>query len=153
MSEAFPVVEHRQDGFLVSTDPARLDAEAIHAFLCHRSYWAEGRTLEAVRRSLANSLCYGLYQGDRQIGLARFITDYATYAYVCDVYVEDAFRGQGLGKWLMQCALAHPGLQGLRKISLVTRDAHELYRRFGFTEVEEPTRYMNLRPGNLTLDG
>jgi ribosomal protein S18 acetylase RimI-like enzyme len=110
------------------------------------AYWALGRPLETVQRSLQNSLCFGVYQGDRQIGLARVITDYATYGYLCDVYVIDEYRGRGLGVWLIGCVLRHPGLQSLRKFSLTTRDAQELYRRFGFTEVTEPQRYMNLRP-------
>jgi GNAT superfamily N-acetyltransferase len=142
--------EHHRDGFTVSTDPARLDVEAIHAFLA-TSYWAEGIPRETVERSLRGSLCFGLYHGDRQIGLARVITDGATFAYLCDVYVLPEARGQGLGKWLMQCVMAHPDLQGLRRFSLATRDAHELYRPFGFTEVQNPGRLMEIvRPGIYT---
>ena len=138
---------HRDDGFTVSTDPARLDVDAIHAYLA-TSYWAEGIPRETVERSLRSSLCFGLYEGGRQIGLARAITDGATFAYLCDVYVLPERRGLGLGKWLMECVMAHPDLQGLRRFSLVTRDAHDLYRPFGFTEVQNPGRYMEiLRPG------
>jgi ribosomal protein S18 acetylase RimI-like enzyme len=142
---SYPVQSFTRADFEITTDPARLDAIAIHDFLAHRAYWAEGRPLDTVRRSLANSLCFGLYHIHRQIGLARVVTDYATYGYLCDVYVLEEYRGQGLGVWLIDCVLTHPGLQNLRKFSLTTRDAQELYRRFGFTEVTEPHRYMNLR--------
>jgi GNAT superfamily N-acetyltransferase len=142
--------EHHRDGFTVSTDPARLDVGAIHALLA-TSYWAEGIPRETVEKSLRGSLCFGLYEEDRQIGLARVITDGATFAYLCDVYVLPEARGQGLGKWLMQCVMAHPDLQGLRRFSLATRDAHELYRPFGFTEVQNPGRLMEIvRPGIYT---
>jgi len=136
-----------RDGYIVSTDPARLDVEAIHAFLA-TAYWCEGIPREVVERSLRSSLCFGLYAGDRQIGLARVITDRATFAYLCDVYVLPEHRGQGLGAWLMQHVMAHPDLQGLRRFHLVTRDAHELYRPFGFQEVAQPARHMEIaRPG------
>lgn len=139
--------EHHRDGFTVSTDPARLDVDAVHAFLA-TAYWCEGIPRETVERALRNSLCFGLYEGDRQIGLARVITDAATYAYLCDVYVLPEYRGQGLGTWLMQCVMEHPDLQGLRRFSLVTRDAHELYRPFGFAEIDRPERHMEIaRPG------
>jgi GNAT superfamily N-acetyltransferase len=139
--------EHRRGGFTVSTDPARLDVDAIHAFLT-ASYWAEGIPRDIVERSLRGSLCFGLYEGDRQIGLARAITDGASFAYLCDVYVLAERRGRGLGRWLMECVMAHPDLQGLRRFYLVTRDAHELYRPFGFTEVQNPGRHMEIaRPG------
>jgi ribosomal protein S18 acetylase RimI-like enzyme len=139
--------EYHRDGFTVSTDPARLDVDAIHAFLT-TAYWCEGIPIETVARSLAGSLNFGLYQADRQIGLARVITDFTTFAYLCDVYVLPEFRGQGLGHWLMEHVMAYPDLQGLRRFSLVTRDAHELYRPFGFTEVKSPERHMEIvRPG------
>ncbi len=143
--------EYHRDGFTISTDPARLDVDAIHAFLT-TAYWCEGIPRETVARSLAGSLNFGLYQvdsqADRQIGLARVITDFTTFAYLCDVYVLPEFRGRGLGHWLMEHVMAHPDLQGLRRFSLVTRDAHELYRPFGFTEVKSPERHMEIvRPG------
>ncbi|HEV2853441.1 MAG TPA: GNAT family N-acetyltransferase [Thermoanaerobaculia bacterium] len=138
---------NERDGFTVSTDPARLDVDAVHAFLT-TSYWAEGIPRETVERSLRNSLCFGLYEGRRQIGLARVITDGSTFAYLCDVYVLPEMRGRGLGTWLMECVMAHPDLQGLRRFYLVTRDAHELYRPFGFTEIQSPERHMEIvRPG------
>jgi len=140
--------ERHRDGFTVSTDPGRLDVHAIHAFLV-TSYWAEGIPREVLERALRHSLCFGLYDGGgRQIGLARAITDAATYAYLCDVYVLPEWRGRGLGAWMMGCVMAHPDLQGLRRFSLVTRDAHELYRPFGFTEIAAPGRHMEIvRPG------
>jgi ribosomal protein S18 acetylase RimI-like enzyme len=149
--------EYHRDGFTVSTDPARLDVDAIHAFLT-TAYWCEGIPRETVARSLAGSVCFGLYQvdsqADRQIGLARVITDFTTFAYLCDVYVLPEFRGRGLGHWLMEHVMAHPDLQGLRRFSLVTRDAHELYRAFGFTEVKSPERHMEIvRPGIYKREG
>lgn len=139
--------EHHRGGFTVSNDPTRLDAGAIHAFLT-TSYWAEGIPRETVERSLRGSLCFGLYEGDRQVGLARVITDGATFGYLCDVYVLPELRGRGLGMWLMECVMAHPDLQGLRRFSLVTRDAHELYRPFGFQELRSPEGHMEIvRPG------
>jgi GNAT superfamily N-acetyltransferase len=139
--------ERHRDGFTVSTHPGRLDVDAIHAFLT-TSYWAEGIPRETVARSLEGSLCFGLYEGGSQIGLARVITDLATFAYLCDVYVLPERRGLGLGRWLMQCVMDHPGLAGLRRFVLVTRDAHELYRPFGFTEPARPETYMEIaRPG------
>lgn len=150
--------EHRRDGYLISTDPALLDAEAIHAFLS-RAYWCEGIPLDTVRRALEGSLCFGLYEaasqaGGRhagpkaQVGLARVITDCATFAYLCDVYVLEEHRGRGLGKWLIERVLESPRLQGLRRWVLVTRDAHGLYREAGFTGLAAPERYMEIvRPG------
>jgi GNAT superfamily N-acetyltransferase len=139
--------ERRRDGFSVSTDPALLDLDAVHAFLS-TSYWAEGIPRDLLARALRGSLCFGLYEGDRQVGLARAITDGATFAYLCDVYVLPGWRGRGLGTWLMECVMGHPDLQGLRRFSLVTRDAHELYRPFGFTEVRSPERHLEIaRPG------
>jgi GNAT superfamily N-acetyltransferase len=129
---------------LISTDPAKLDVGAIHAYLA-RSYWAEGISRELVERSQRHSLCFGLFDANRQIGLARVISDYTTYAYLADVYVLENYRGRGLGKWLVGCVLAHPELQGLRRFNLVTRDAHELYRPFGFDAPKKPQNYMEKR--------
>lgn len=140
-------IEHHRDGLTVSTDPARLDLDAIHAFLV-TAYWCEGIPRETVARALSNSLGFGLYEGPRQIGLARMVTDRSTFAYLCDVYVLPELRGRGLGRWLMECVLAHPDLQGLRRIFLVTRDAQELYRPFGFTEIQSSGQHMEIaRPG------
>lgn len=132
--------------YSISTDPTRLDVEAIHSYLA-RAYWCEGIPRRTLERAIANSLCFGLFQGKDQVGLARFITDSATYAYLCDVYVLEDHRGKGLGKWLMECVLAHPACPGLRRFSLATRDAHGLYRQFGFRELSKPESMMEiLRP-------
>ena len=128
--------------YLISDDPARLDTAAIHAYLT-RSYWAEGIPFETVERALQASLCLGIYSADgAQVGLVRIISDYATYAYFCDVYVLEAHRGRGLAKAAMGAALAHPRLQGRRRLGLVTRDAHGLYEQFGFKTVAQPERHM-----------
>jgi GNAT superfamily N-acetyltransferase len=132
-----------QGDFQVSDDPARLDLDAIHAYLT-ASYWAEGISRELVAKSLAHSMAFGLYHHGRQIGLARVITDRATFAYLCDVYVLEAYRGQQLGVWLMQCVMAHPDLQGLRRFMLATRDAHGLYEKFGFTAPARPQSLMEI---------
>ncbi len=137
--------EHRRDDFLISTDPDRLDLTAVHAFLSS-TYWARGVALEVVARSLRHSLCFGLYQGERQIGLARVITDRATFGYVADVYVLDPYRGQGLAKWLMTCVLAHPDLRTVRRLMLATRDAHGLYSAFGFRPLRAPGEHLEWRP-------
>jgi GNAT superfamily N-acetyltransferase len=135
-------------GYLISDDPARLDVAAIHAYLT-RSYWAEGIPLETVTRSVQNSLCVGIYTGTgAQVGLVRIISDYATFAYFCDVYVLEAHRGRGLAKAAMETALAHPKLQGQRRLSLITRDAHRLYEQVGFAPLSRPDGHMEkLTPG------
>ena len=138
--------EWRRGDYLISTDPGRLDVAMIHGFLA-ASYWAEGIPRETVERAIAGCLPFGLYdlragQGGRQIGFARLITDRATFAYLADVFVLDAYRGRGLGKWLVETMLAHPDLQGLRTWMLATRDAHGLYRQYGFTPLPAPERYM-----------
>jgi GNAT superfamily N-acetyltransferase len=136
-------IEHRRDDFLVTTDPARLDLDVIHAYLVG-SYWAEGIPREIVERSIANSLCFGVYEGDKQVGFARVITDYATYAYLADVFIIESHRGRGLSKFLMECIVKHPELQGLRRWTLGTRDAHELYAKYGFKPLANPDRFMEL---------
>lgn len=145
------IVEYRQAGFLISTDPAKLDIDAIHHFLAHESYWCPGIARETVAQFVQHSLCFGLYaDGDgpaQQAGFARIITDLTTFAYIADVFVLRPFRGQGLGKWLVACMLAHPALQQLRKWTLDTRDAHTLYTQFGFAVNPRPESHMILRPG------
>ena len=135
--------EWQRGPYTISTDRARLDVAAIHEFLSTRSYWAQGRSFEMVRRAVENSLPFGVYKDGRQIGFARVVTDCATFAWLADVYVLDEFRGEGLGKWLVEVILSHPELQNFRRWILGTRDAHELYRRFGFREVEQPQFYMH----------
>lgn len=131
----------RRAEFELSTDPARIDLAVVHAFLT-QSYWAAGIPLETVERSIRNSLCFGIYTGNRQVGFARVITDRATYAYLGDVFVLPEYRGKGLAKWMMECIIGHPDLHGLRRWSLLTRDAHGLYQQFGFTEIKSPERWM-----------
>lgn len=126
----------------IDTDPARLDIPLIHEFLSTQAYWAVGRPLEHVRRAIANSLNFGAYEDGRQVGFTRVVTDRATFAWVCDVFVLESHRGQGISKRLMEAVVAHPELQGLRRILLATRDAHELYRRYGFRELPQPGRWM-----------
>ena len=128
--------------YVISTDKNRLDVLLIHDFLSRNAYWAQGRTLDLVKRSLENSLNFGLFQGNKQIGFARVVTDYATFAWLADVFILDEHRGRGLGKWLIEVINTHSQLQGLRRWVLATRDAHELYRQFGFSELIQPDRYM-----------
>src|SRR5882672_3570855 len=122
-----------EGGYEISTDPARLDIDAMHAFLA-RAYWSPGIPFETVERAARNSMCFGLYEraSGKQVGLARVVTDHATFAYLCDVYVLEAHRGHGLGKRLMEAVMAHPALSGARRAMLGTRDAHALYARHGF---------------------
>lgn len=123
----------------------------MHQFLTN-SYWAKGVPLEVLQRAFRNSLCFGIYEGPRQIGFARAITDHATFAYVADVFVIEAYRGRGLSMWLMECMKAHPDLQGLRRWSLVTRDAHGLYQKFEFTPLENPDRWMEIHDPHAYLN-
>jgi GNAT superfamily N-acetyltransferase len=139
----------RRGDFLISTDPRLLDVPLIHDFLANRSYWARGRPLEVVRRALAGSLCFGLYERGRQIGLARVVTDRATFAWLCDIFVLEDYRGRGLSKWLMECVMGHPALQGLGRVLLGTRDAHGLYARYGFTPLADPARFMEVFRPNV----
>jgi len=136
-------MEWTRDTYTVSCDPARLDRAVIANFLAS-SYWAEGIPAATVAKSIEHSLCFGLFDGDRQIGFARAISDYATIAYLGDVFVADEYRGRGLGRWLIDCVTSHPELQGLRRWILATRDAHGLYAKFGFTPLKRPERFMEL---------
>jgi GNAT superfamily N-acetyltransferase len=169
------LIEHRRGEFLLTTDPSRLDLDLIHGFLT-TCYWAKGIPRETVARSIEHSLCFGIYdessetapslakdarhgtpadpQGrgtSTQVGFARVITDLATFAYLGDVFVLDSYRGRGLGKWLMECIMQHPALQGLRRWTLATRDAHGLYSQFGFTPLKTPERYMELHKPDVYL--
>jgi GNAT superfamily N-acetyltransferase len=139
------IQEYRRGDYVISTDKAKLDLNVIHDFLSNSSYWAVGRGLETIKRSIENSLSFGLYENDRQIGFARVVTDYATFAWLADVFVLEAARGRGLGTWLVEVILAHPELQGFRRWTLATKDAHEIYRKFGFSELKRPERWMERR--------
>ncbi len=136
-------MEYIKDPFVISTDKSRLDLQEIHGFL-QSSYWAKGIPLPTVRRSIENSLCFGVYEGNRQIGFARVITDLATFAYLSDVFILETHRGLGLGKWLISCILAEPQLADLRRWVLVTKDAQVLYQEFGFQSLNAPERYMEI---------
>ena len=137
------IEEHQRGEFLISTNASRIDIDAVHAYLV-RSYWAEGIPRETVERAIAGSLCFGVFAGQRQIGFARIVSDFATYAYLADVYILEEFQGQGLGKWLMLCVKGHPDLQGLRRWGLSTRDAHGLYSQYGFRPHSFPGRMMEI---------
>ena len=142
MNDLSIVNEWRRGEFVISTDKSRLQLNFIHDFLSNSSYWAKGRTLEVMQRSIENSLNFGVFKGDAQVGFARVVTDYGTFAWLADVFIVEEYRGQGLGIWLIDVITSHPGLQGFRRWVLATRDAHELYRRFGFTEITELKRWM-----------
>ena len=134
--------------FVISTDRSRLDIPAIQRFLVEDSYWARERTLEQTRTAIENSICFGIYQADRQVGFARVVSDQATFAYLGDVFILEEVRGLGLSKWLMETIIAHPDLQGLRRWVLATRDAHTLYEKFGFHALVHPDRWMELPAPN-----
>jgi GNAT superfamily N-acetyltransferase len=135
--------EHRRGEFLVTTDPARLDIDFIHGYLT-RSYWSEGIPREIVERGISNSLCFGVYEGEQQVGFARVIADYATFAYLADVFIIESHRRKGLSKFLMECITGDPRLQGLRRWVLGTRDAHGLYAQYGFKPLAKPERFMEI---------
>ena len=138
----------RREGYTISTDPRHLDVGAVHRYLSGESYWAAGVPRRTLEKAIAGSLNFGLYAGEpggTLAGYARVVTDRATFAWLCDVFVLPAHRGRGLGVWLMEVVMAHPDLQELRNFLLATRDAHGLYARFGFTPLEEPARWMAIR--------
>jgi GNAT superfamily N-acetyltransferase len=129
----------------ISTDKDRLDVAMIHAFLSERSYWAKGRSLEAVKLTIANSLCFGIYNLEgKQLGFARVVTDCAVFGWLMDVFILEEYRGQGLGKQLIEHVTSHPVIMNLRRIGLATSDAHDLYRQFGFSSVSAPEKMMEL---------
>ena len=141
--------------YSITTDKEKFDLNVIHSFLT-TSYWAEGISKELVQRSIGGSLCFGVFENDkagvsagRQIGFARMITDRATFAYLADVFILEEYRGLGLSKWLMEFIMSHPDLQGLRRMILATRDAHALYRKFGFTPLTNVDRWMQIHDPNV----
>jgi len=138
------VGEYRRCEFVISTDRERLDLDVIHGFLTN-CYWAKGIPREVVARSIEHSLCFGIHEDSgAQVGFARVVSDFATVAYLGDVFVLESHRGRGLSKWLMECVVQHPALRNLRRWILLTRDAHGLYAQFGFTPVKAAERYMEL---------
>jgi GNAT superfamily N-acetyltransferase len=135
-----PITRQHKD-YTLSDDPARLDLDAIHDFLS-RSYWSPGIPRETVARAMATSLCFGVYLGREQVGFARLVTDRATFAYLADVFVLEPHRGRGLSRALMELVMSHPEVQGLRRWLLATRDAHGLYRKFGFVDLANPAVFL-----------
>ena len=133
--------------FTVTCDPAKMDLDVIAGFLAS-SYWAKGIPSATVEKSLEHSLCFALLDGNRQVGFARVISDYATIAFLNDVFVLPEYRGKGLSKWLMECVISHSDLQGLRRWILATRDAHGLYAKFGFTSLKRPEIFMERHDPN-----
>jgi GNAT superfamily N-acetyltransferase len=140
--------ELTRGAFTLSTDKTKLDVPLIHDYLCNQSYWAQGRPLEAVQTSIEHSLCFGIYQESAQVAFCRVVSDYATFAWLCDVFVLEAVRGHGLGKWLIESVMAYPEVETVRRVLLATRDAHELYRQYGgFENLPAPERWMiRLKP-------
>jgi len=137
------IIEIHRDKFTISTDPARLDLDVICDFL-KRAYWANTRPRERTERAIKNSLVFGVYQSDKQIGVARVVSDYSIFAYLCDVFIHEDYRAHGLGKWLIESILRHPELKDMRRWVLVTNDAHGLYKQFGFTAIENPEQWMQM---------
>ncbi|TCD01159.1 GNAT family N-acetyltransferase [Pedobacter psychroterrae] len=135
-------MEIADSGFIFSDDKQKIDPATVHHYLSTQSYWAQNVPLEVVKKSIENSLCFGIYKDTKQVGFARWITDKATFAYLADVYVEEIYRGQGLSKKLMSLMLFHKDLQGLRRYMLGTVDAHGLYAQFGFKAIDHPDRLM-----------
>lgn len=131
-------------GYSISTDKALIDFEMVFNYLSKESYWSKGIATATLQKAIEHSLCFSVYYKEKQVGFARVITDYATFAYICDVFVLEGYRGMGLSKWLMKTVKAHPELQGLRRWSLLTADAQGLYQQFGFTPVEKPERFMEI---------
>lgn len=131
-------------GFTISTDKSLLDVNMIYTYLSQESYWAKNIPQEKVKRSIENSMCFGVYKNGDQIGFARVITDKATFGYLADVFIIGGFRGLGLSKWLVQTILAHPDLQTLRRWVLATADAHGLYKQFGFSPLTKPEVWMDI---------
>ena len=136
-------MQWQRENFVINTDPALLALDFIHDYLCNQSYWAQGRSREMVAKSIENSLCFGVYAEARQVGFARVVTDYVTFAWLCDAFIIQTHQGLGLGKWLIECVVAHPELQSAKTILLATRDAHQLYRRYGgFDHLPRPEKWM-----------
>lgn len=134
--------------FYISTDKAKMDIDMIHQYLSVDSYWAKGIPREKVEKSIANSFCFGVFQNGKQVGFAKVITDFTTIAYLGDVFILEEFRGLGLSKLLMESIMNHPELQGLRRWILLTADAHELYKKFGWNSIKDPSRWMEIHTKN-----
>ena len=138
------IVEYQKDNYTLSTDKGRLDIDVIHQFLANESYWSKDIPLSVVQVAINNSLCFGLYVDNKQIGFARVISDQITFAFLADVFILKGYRGRGLSKWLLECIMGYPELLGLRRWMLATRDAHGLYEKFGFKPLAHPERLMEI---------
>lgn len=145
--------EWKQDNFVISTDKERLQPINIHSYLSTQAYWYLGIPLKIVKKAISNSLCFGLFtlENDKeiQIGFARVVTDNATFAWICDVYIEPSFRNQGLSKWMMECLMSHPDLKNLRRICLATKDAHSLYKKYNFEVTLTPQNWMEIKDNDI----
>ena len=135
-------MEWTKDKFVITTEKGRIDINVVQSFLENDSYWAQNRTLEQTKTAIEHSICFGVYDGEQQIGFARVVSDCATFAYIGDVFVIDEYRGQGLSKWLMEVIVSHPDLQNLRRWVLATLDAHGLYEKYDFASLKFPERWM-----------
>lgn len=138
------LVEWRKDQYVLSTDAACFDMNALFRFISGESYWARGMPRETFERAVRHSLCFGLFDGELQIGFGRVVSDFASVAYLGDVFIREDYRRRGLSKWMMECIQSHPDLQGMRRWLLVTADAQELYKKFGFTPLKAPEKFMEL---------
>jgi len=144
--------EWRRSPYVISTDIEKIDVDVVHGFLSS-AYWSRGVPRSIIQQAMHGSLCFGVYRDDQQVGFARVVSDQATFAWLADVFVLPTEQGAGLGTWLMEVVMSHPDLQGLRRWMLATQDAHELYRRFGFTDLVQPERYMEIVKPDLYLHG
>jgi len=145
--------EWKNGVFTISTDKSLLQVDRIHQFLSQEAYWCLEIPLSTVKQAILGSLCFGLYDESKnekpQIGYARIVSDRATFAWLCDVYIEKSYRGQGLSKWLMECLMNHPDLKGLRRICLATKDAHKLYEKYGFEVTKTPKNWLEIKDNEL----
>ena len=141
-------MEWTKDDFSISTDKNKIDVAYVHQFLSN-SYWAEGIPVETVRQSIEGAMCFSVFHLNKQIGFARVITDEATFAYLADVFIDENYRGKGLSKWLVEIIISYPTLQGLRRFLLATKDAHRLYKQFGFTPLNNVDRWMHIHQPDI----
>ncbi|WP_010240370.1 GNAT family N-acetyltransferase [Clostridium arbusti] len=142
----YEIIDYKKDNFYITTDFEKIDIDVICSLL-EQSYWANSRKRDIIIKSLENSLCFSLFHKDRQIGLTRVITDYATFAYLCDVIIDKEYRHKRLGVWFLECVFKHPNLQNLRRWCLATKDAHEFYKKFGFKNLSNPKSFMEIFNG------
>ncbi|MCD4672614.1 MAG: GNAT family N-acetyltransferase [Anaerolineaceae bacterium] len=149
MLKELHTIEFEKGSYTVSTDKSKLDARVIHDFLINSSYWGYGIPLTTVQRAIENSLCFGVYDEEKLVGFARVISDLATSANLQDVFILESHRGRGLAKWLLECIIKHPHLQGLRRWTLATRDAHGLYAQYGFRPLSKPDAFMEMYPSDM----